>query len=104
MLLKPALRDRELSRGRETGYVRSGGWDSVKRGGNLLAENESTSPDQLMEALKRYLKDSGETERAVSARIGLNYHTLRRWLSDKDSPNRGKLALTAHFLRQAGYL
>ena len=79
------------------------GW-CRKEGGNVLVETKSTSADELMEALKRYLKESGETERTVAARIGLNYHTLRRWLSDKDSPQKGKLALTANFLRRAGYL
>ena len=98
------IRSTELSLGRETEYVRRVDWDSGERGGNLLAENESTSPDQLMEALRRYLKDSGETERAVASRIGLNCHTLHRWLSDRNSPQKGKLALTAQFLRRAGYL
>jgi len=62
------------------------------------------SPDELMSALKRYLEQSGETEQALASRIGVNRHTLGRWLSDKQSPKKGKLALTAFFLRRAGYL
>jgi len=63
-----------------------------------------TSPDELMTALKRYLEQCGKTEQAVASQIGVNRHTLARWLSDKESPKKGKLALTAFFLRRAGYL
>jgi transcriptional regulator with XRE-family HTH domain len=62
------------------------------------------SPDELLKVLKRYLEKCGETERTVASRIGINHHTLRRWLSDEQSPKKGKLALTACFLRRAGYL
>jgi hypothetical protein len=46
------------------------------------------------------------TEQAVASRIGINHHTLRRWLSDNQSLKKGggKLAPTALFLRRAGYL
>lgn len=64
----------------------------------------ATSPDELMKALKRYLQESGETERAVASRIGINRHNLDRWLSDKQSPKKEKLALTAFFLRRVEYL
>jgi transcriptional regulator with XRE-family HTH domain len=62
------------------------------------------SPDELLKALKRYLAESGQTERSTASRIGVNHHTLRRWLSEEQSPKKGKLALTAFFLRRAGYL
>ena len=64
------------------------------------------NPDELLKALKQYLEKSGETERAVAYRIGINHHILRRWLSDNQTPKKagGKLALTALFLRRAGYL
>jgi hypothetical protein len=68
-----------------------------KEGGNVLVENKSTSADELMEPLKRYLKESGETERTVASRIGLNYHTLRRWLSDKDKPAKRKACANREF-------
>jgi hypothetical protein len=67
-------------------------------------EREITTPDELLRALKRYLEESGESERAVASQIPINHHTLRRWLSDKQSPKKGKLALAALFLRRAGYL
>jgi transposase-like protein len=74
------------------------------RGGIALSDNEVISPDQLMSGLKRYLEESRDTEQEVASQIGVNHHTLRRWLSDKQSPKKGKLALTASFLRRAGYL
>ena len=67
-------------------------------------EREITTPDELLKALKRYLEESGESERVVASQIPINHHTLRRWLSDKQSPKKGKLALAALFLRRAGYL
>jgi hypothetical protein len=67
-------------------------------------EKQTTTPDELLRALKRYLEESGEAERAVASQIAINHHTLRRWLSDKQSPKKGKLALAALFLRRAGYL
>jgi hypothetical protein len=69
-----------------------------------LSDNDVVSPDRLMSALKRYLEESRDSEREVASQIGVNHHTLRRWLSDKQSPKKGKLALTASFLRRAGYL
>ena len=65
---------------------------------------EVKSPDELLKALKRYLEESGETERAVASRIGINRHTLNRWLTTSQSPPKGRLALTACFLRRVGYL
>jgi transcriptional regulator with XRE-family HTH domain len=69
-----------------------------------LPEKDVINPDELVSALKRYLEESGDTERAVASQIGVNHHTLRRWLSEKQNPKKGKLALTAIFLRRAGYL
>ena len=68
------------------------------------SEKGVTSPDELMAALKRYLEQCGKTEQVVASQIGVNRHTLARWLSDNQSPKKGKLALTAFFLRRAGYL
>ena len=65
---------------------------------------DNIGPDELLSALKRYLEESGDTEREVASQIGVNHHTLHRWLSDKQSPKKGKLALVASFLRRAGYL
>jgi transcriptional regulator with XRE-family HTH domain len=65
---------------------------------------EVTSPDELMTALKRYLRESNESEIVVASRIGINRHTLNRWLTNSQSPTKGRLALTACFLRRVGYL
>jgi hypothetical protein len=71
-----------------------------------LPEKSIISPDELLSALKRYLEESGATEEVVASKIGVNHHTLHRWLSDNQIPKRGggKLALAALFLRRAGYL
>jgi predicted DNA-binding protein (UPF0251 family) len=67
-------------------------------------DSEVTSPHQLLDALKRYLDESGNTEQAVATRMGVNHHTLHRWLSDAQSLKKERLALAACFLRRAGYL
>jgi hypothetical protein len=69
-----------------------------------VKENQVTTPDELLQTLRRYLNESSETERAIASQIGVNHHTLSRWLSDKQSPKKGRLALTACFLRRVGYL
>jgi hypothetical protein len=52
-----------------------------------LPEKDIISPDEL---LKRYLEESGDTEQTVASKIGMNHHTLNRWLSDNESPRREK--------------
>jgi len=73
-------------------------------GGGRLPEKDVVTPDELLSALKRYLAESGDPEEEVASQIGVNRHTLRRWLSEKQSPKKGKLALAAAFLRHARYL
>jgi hypothetical protein len=68
------------------------------------AATETTSPDELMTVLKRYLRESNESEIVVASRIGVNHHTFSRWLTTSQSPTKGRLALTACFLRRVGYL
>jgi hypothetical protein len=46
-----------------------------------VVANEVTSPDELIKVLKRYLRESDQSERAVASRIGVNHHTLHRWLA-----------------------
>ena len=69
-----------------------------------MGATEVTSPDELMTVLKRYLRESNESEIVVATRIGINRHTLNRWLTNSQSPTKGRLALTAGFLRRVGYL
>src|SRR5262245_47979622 len=61
----------------------------------------AVSPDEVMSALRLYLENTGDTERAAALKMGVNRHTLCRWLSDEQSPKKGKMALAAFFLRQA---
>jgi transcriptional regulator with XRE-family HTH domain len=69
-----------------------------------MSVTETTSPDELMAVLKQYLKESNETEIVVASRIGVNRHTLNRWLTTSKSPTKSRLALAACFLRRVGYL
>jgi hypothetical protein len=62
------------------------------------------TPDELIKVLKRYLKESNQGERMLAARIGVNHHTLHRWLTSSQSPLKGRLPLAASFLRRFGYL
>jgi hypothetical protein len=68
------------------------------------ADGAVTSPRQLLGALKRYLDESGDTEQTVASQMGVNHHTLHRWLSDAPSPMKEGLAQAACFLRRAKYL
>jgi len=69
-----------------------------------VAATEVTSSDELMTVLKRYLRESNESEIVVASRIGINHHTLNRWITTSQSPTKGRLALAACFLRRVGYL
>jgi hypothetical protein len=62
------------------------------------------TPDELIKILKRYLRESKQSERILAARIGVNHHTVHRWLTSSESPIKGRLALAACFLRRVGYL
>jgi hypothetical protein len=62
------------------------------------------TPDVLIKVLKRYLRESNQGELMLAARIGVNHHILRHWLTSSQSPMKGKLALAACFLRRVGYL
>jgi hypothetical protein len=59
------------------------------------------SPDELMSALKRYVEQCGKTEQEVASQIGVNHHTLGRWLSEKGSPKKRE-AGSCRILSQAG--
>jgi len=65
--------------------------------------NEMT-PDELIKVLKRYLRESNQSERLVAARIGVNHHTLHHWLTSEESPLKGSLALAGCFLKRVGYM
>ena len=69
-----------------------------------MEATEVTSPDELITVLKRYLRESNQSERLLAARIGVNRHTLNSWLTTSQSPMKRRLALAACFLRRVGYL
>ena len=68
------------------------------------ATGKRMTPDKLIKILKRYLRESNQSERLLAARIGVNRHTLYQWLTSSQSPIKGRLALAACFLRRVGYL
>jgi hypothetical protein len=43
-----------------------------------MTEGGVIGPAELLKALKRYLEESGESERSAASRIGVNRHSLRR--------------------------
>src|SRR5262245_17542110 len=63
----------------------------------------AVSPDEVMSALRRYLENTGDTERAAALKIGVNQHTLCRWLSDEQSPKKSKDGVS-RLLSEAGGL
>jgi transcriptional regulator with XRE-family HTH domain len=67
-------------------------------------EKTAVSPDEVMNALRQYLENTGESRRAAAVKMGVNRHTLCRWLSDKQSPQKENLVMVATFLRRSGYL
>jgi DNA-binding XRE family transcriptional regulator len=62
------------------------------------------TPDELVETLKRYRRESNQSERTLASQIGVNHHTVNRWLKDRQCPTKVPLALAASFLRRVGYL
>jgi transcriptional regulator with XRE-family HTH domain len=67
-------------------------------------EKTAISPDEVMSALRQYLDATGESQRSAAAKMGVNRHSLCRWLSDKQSPQKENLVMVASFLRRSGYL
>jgi hypothetical protein len=62
------------------------------------------TPDELIEVLKRYQRESNQSERTLASQIVVNHHTVNRWLRETQCPNKVPLALAASFLRRVGYL
>ena len=67
-------------------------------------QETAIGPNEVMTALRRYLDKTGESRRAAAVKIGVNRHSLCRWLSDAQSPQKSNLLLVAAFLRRAGFL
>lgn len=58
----------------------------------------------VLDAVKRYVSESEESERRTAIKLGVSRVTLSRWLADKAQPHRRRLAQVAGFLRRIGYI
>jgi transcriptional regulator with XRE-family HTH domain len=67
-------------------------------------QETAIGPNEVMNALRRYLENNGETGRTAAMKMGVNHHSLCRWLSDTQNPQKGDLLQVAAFLRHAGFL
>ena len=67
--------------------------------------NEVTSPDELIKVLKRNLRESNQSERAVASRIGVNQPHPSSLAHDQPQPDARKVGVS-RVLPQAcvGYL
>ena len=68
------------------------------------AATEVTSPDELMKVLKRYLRESNESEIVVASRIGVNRHSLNRWLTSSQKPNKRPIGVNRVLPQRFEYL
>jgi len=73
-------------------------------GGASGTQETAIGPNEVMNALRRYLENTGETGRAAATKMGVNRHSLCRWLSDTQSPQKADLLQVAAFLRRTGFL
>ena len=53
----------------------------------------ATSPDELMTAPKRYLRESNESKIVVASRIGVNHHTLSPLAQRQAKPNERQIGV-----------
>ena len=74
------------------------------RPNNSQSDKQQNVSFQVMSALRRYLENTGETERAAALKIGANRHTLYRWLSDEQSPKKKRKDGVSRLLSEAGGL
>jgi hypothetical protein len=58
----------------------------------------------IVDALRRYLRESEEGRRETATKIGISWITLSAWLADEEEPHKRILARVAGFLRRFGYL
>jgi hypothetical protein len=62
------------------------------------------STDEVLDALGRYTKDSGKSDRETATELGITQAVLWDWLARKAPPERSGLARIAGFLRRVRYL
>jgi hypothetical protein len=58
----------------------------------------------IVDALRRYLRESTEDHREIATKIGIPWITLSAWLADEEQPQKRILVRVAGFLRRFGYL
>ena len=58
----------------------------------------------IVDALRRCLRESEDDRREIAAKIGISWITLSAWLTDEEEPHKRILARAAGFLRRFGYL
>jgi hypothetical protein len=66
-------------------------------------QETAVSADEVINALRRYVEKTGDTQRAA-AEMGVNRHILCRWLTEKHIPKKIDLVLVAVFLKRARFL
>src|SRR5208282_4185040 len=63
---------------------------AVIRPTQSVVANEVTSPDELIKVLKRYLRESDQSERAIASRIGVNPPHPSSLAHDQPKPMKGR--------------
>ncbi|HZC35996.1 MAG TPA: helix-turn-helix transcriptional regulator [Chthoniobacterales bacterium] len=70
----------------------------------MIKRPEETNPQDVVDALFRYVSESAESQREVAKKIGISYATLADWFANQAQPHKRRLAQVAGFLRRVGYL
>jgi transcriptional regulator with XRE-family HTH domain len=60
--------------------------------------------DEVLDALRRYTKDSMDSDRQTAMKLGISHPILEDWLTGRTRPQKCILARLAGFLRRTGYL
>jgi len=58
----------------------------------------------IVDALRRCLRESENDRREIAAKIGISWITLSAWLAGEAEPPKSILARVAGFLKRFGYL
>ena len=67
-------------------------------------QETAVSADEVINALRRYVEQTGDTQRTAAVKMGVNRHTLCRWLTEKQIPKKIDLVLVAVFLKRERFL
>ena len=72
--------------------------------GNENRKRRPLKAQEVLDAVKRYVSESGDNERQIANKLGVSRVTLYRWLADKVQPHKRRLAQVAGLLRRIGYI